>query len=72
MDVNETETMFLTELEKYENKWVALIQLGDSETIVGSGDNAVTAKQSAESRGYKDTILYKVQSFDRGYIPSGQ
>lgn len=63
------ETLFLKELEKYENKWVALVRSGDKETIVGSGEDAVWAKRSAEANGYQDTILYKVQSFDLGYIP---
>ena len=65
----ETETMFLKELEKYENKWVALIRSGENETIVGSGENAVLAKQAAEVNGYNDVVLYKVQPFDLGYIP---
>jgi hypothetical protein len=71
MDTSEAETMFLSELEKYENKWVALIKSGDFEVIVGSGDDAVKAKQTAEANGHRDTILYKVQSFDLGYIPRG-
>ena len=72
MEANETETMFLKELEKYENKWVALVRSGESETIVGSGDNAVLAQRSAEANGFVETVLYKVQPFGLGYIPSGR
>ncbi len=63
---------FLTELENYENKWVALVKDGDSERIVGSGDDAVSAKHSAEANGFSDPILYRVNSFEAGYIPYGR
>lgn len=67
--LNEKETMFLKELEKYENKWVALIRSGDSETIVASGEEYAIAKRKAQARGFSEPILYKVPAFDAGYIP---
>jgi hypothetical protein len=69
MSADTNEMTFLNELGKYENQWVALIVSDDSEVIVGSGDDAVLAKRSAEANGYQEAILYKVQSFDLGYIP---
>ena len=68
--IEEKELAFLEELKKYENKWVAFIESGGAEIIVGSGDDALAAKQDAETKGFKDTVLYKVQPFNRGYIPS--
>jgi hypothetical protein len=69
MKAEDKEIMFLNELEKYENKWVALVRSNDTETIVGSGEDALEAKKSAESNGYGDPVLYKVHSFNLGYIP---
>ncbi len=64
-----SETMFLKDLERYENKWVALISTGDGETIVASGEDAAIAMRNAQEQGVSEPILYKVHSFDVGYIP---
>jgi hypothetical protein len=50
------------QLEKYENKWVAIDE--SEEKIVGVGDDAFEATEDAERSGYQDTILFKVPSFD--------
>lgn len=67
----EASTMDLTvisaQLEKYENKWVAIDE--SEERVVGVGDNAFEATKDAERSGYPDTILFKVPSFDSALIP---
>ena len=60
-------TMISAQLEKYENKWVAIDE--SEEKIVGVGDNAFEATEDAERSGYQDTILFKVPSFDAALIP---
>lgn len=64
------ETMFLKELERYENKWVALVRTGEGETIVASGEDAAIAMRNAQEQGVNEPILYKVHSFDVGCIPT--
>lgn len=68
--LTEKEAMFLRELEKYENQWVALVRSGDTETIVASGEEYAVAKQSAQAQGFSEPVLYKVPSFNTGYIPT--
>lgn len=63
------ETMFLKDLERYENKWVALVNTSDGEKIVASGEDAAIAMRNAQEKGVSEPILYKVHSFDAGYIP---
>jgi len=67
--IEEQELAFLKELEKYENKWIAIFESDGEEIIVGSGDDAVSAKREAEAKGFKDTVLLKVLPFNRGYVP---
>ena len=55
------------QLEKYENKWVAIDD--SEERIVGVAENAFEATQDAERNGYQDTILFKVPFFDTAFIP---
>ena len=55
------------QLEKYENRWVAIDE--SEEKIVGVGDDAFEATEDAQRRGYQDTILFKVPSFDSALIP---
>jgi len=60
-------TTISAQLEKYENKWVAIDE--SEEKIVGVGDDAFEATKDAERSGYQDTILFKVPSFEAGLIP---
>jgi hypothetical protein len=60
-------TAISTQLEKYENKWVAIDE--SQEKIVGVGNDAFEATEDAEHHGYQDTILFKVPSFDSALIP---
>jgi len=55
------------QLEKYENKWVAIDE--SLEKIVGVGNDAFEATKDAEDHGYQETILFKVPSFDSALIP---
>ncbi|MGH9873791.1 MAG: DUF5678 domain-containing protein [Pyrinomonadaceae bacterium] len=55
------------ELEKYQDKWIAID--GSEEKIVGVGDNAFEATEDAERNGYQETILFKVPSCDAALIP---
>ena len=55
------------EIEKFEDKWIAI---DESEArIVGVGDNALEATADAEHNGYQETILFKVPLFDSAFIP---
>lgn len=60
-------TAISAQLEKYENKWVAIDE--SQEKIVGVGNDAFEATEDAERRGYPETILFKVPSFDSALIP---
>jgi hypothetical protein len=60
-------TTISAQLEKYENKWVAIDE--SQEKIVGVGDDAFEATKDAERQGYPDTILFKVPSFDSALVP---
>lgn len=65
----EQEMAFLEALRKYENQWVAIIESGGSEMIVGSGKDAVQAQTDAEAKGFPDATLFKVPSFSVTLIP---
>jgi hypothetical protein len=65
----ETEIAFVEELRKHENQWVAIHESAETETIVGSGSNAVEATREAEAKGFYDTILFKVLPMDKAYVP---
>ena len=54
-------------IEKFEDKWIAIDE--SEEKIVGVGDNALEATADAERKGYQETILFKVPSFDSAFIP---
>jgi Family of unknown function (DUF5678) len=55
------------QLKEHENKWVAISE--PDEKIVGVGDNAFEAAEDAKRKGYPETILFKVPSFDTAFIP---
>ncbi|MGZ8843499.1 MAG: hypothetical protein ACXW18_07540 [Pyrinomonadaceae bacterium] len=68
--IDEKELAFLKQLEEHENEWVAFIQKGGAEIVVGSGKDAVEATQDAEKHGFPDAILMKVRSFNKGFVPA--
>jgi hypothetical protein len=61
-------TATLTEqFRDYEDMWVAILE---SETrIVGSGADPLEAKADAERKGYSETTLFQVPTFDQIYVP---
>ena len=68
-ELDEKELALIDELDKYENKWVAIIRNGDEESVVGSGDNIKDAKLAAEARGFQDVVFLKVPSSHEIFIP---
>jgi Family of unknown function (DUF5678) len=61
---------FLKELEKHENRWVAIVGYGsDEERIVAAGDSVREARQKAESQGFKDTTFFRVPPSDKIFVP---
>jgi hypothetical protein len=62
----ETKDPLEDELGRYENKWVAIDQV--DRKIVGSGDHAIDAKREAESKGFSDTVLFKVRAAGKLYV----
>jgi hypothetical protein len=66
--VEEKEMAFLEELRKYENRWVAILESEDDEIIVGSGGDAVEAKNNAIAKGFSDVVLFWVRPFGAGRI----
>jgi hypothetical protein len=69
-EISEKELAFIGELEKYEDKWVAILRNGDDETIVGSGERLRDAKRDAEANGFRDVVFLKVPSSHKVFIPS--
>jgi hypothetical protein len=67
--IEEIDLEFPNLIRDYENKWVAIVEVDGKETIVGSGDDASEATRQARSRGFLETILFKVPSFHVGYVP---
>ena len=60
----------LNELQKHENKWVAIVGYGsDEERVVATGDSIREARQSAESQGFGDTTFFKVPPSDKIFVP---
>jgi hypothetical protein len=68
--LNEREATYLSELRKYENKWVAVVESESEDIIAGSGDDAVAAELDAQSKGFNDVILFWVRPFNVGFVPS--
>ena len=54
------------QLEKYEDKWIAID--GSEEKVVGVGASAFEATEDAERNGYQETILFKVPPFHAALI----
>lgn len=67
--IEEIDLEFPNLIREYENKWVAIVEVDGKETIVGSGDDASEATRQARSRGFLETILFKVPSFHVSYAP---
>jgi hypothetical protein len=64
------ELAFLRELEKYVNKWVAILNYGsDEEAVVASGESIIDARREAESKGFQEVTFFKVPSGERIFVP---
>lgn len=55
------------QFDQFENKWVAIDE--SEERVVGVGNDAIEATEDAERNGYRETILFKVPSFDSALVP---
>lgn len=70
---DERELAFAGEMQKYQNKWVAIVNYGGGEEfIVASGETLKEAKRGAEASGFKDATFLKVPPTDRIFIPWGR
>jgi hypothetical protein len=67
-ELTEKEATYLTELRKHENKWVAVLKSEGVNIIVGSGEDAVEAKNDALLKGFPDVVLFWVRPFNGRYI----
>jgi len=65
----EQEMAFVEVLRDYEDRWVAIIESGGTETVVGSGRDAVEALADAKSKGFENTVLFRVPPFNTTFIP---
>jgi hypothetical protein len=67
-ELTEKESAYLSELRKHENRWVAVLKSEGGSIIVGSGKDAVEAKQDARTKGFTDVVLFWVRPFNGRYI----
>lgn len=51
----------------YEDMWVAILE--SESRIVGSGADPLEARADAERKGYSETTLFQVPTFDQMYVP---
>jgi len=71
IELEAKEMAFLEQLDKYVNKWVAILNYGSvDETIVASGESIKEARQEAESKGFSDITFFKVPPTDRIFVPT--
>ena len=67
---DDKELAFLKELEKYVDKWVAILGYGsDQESIVASGETIREARNNAENQGFKDITFFRVPPSDKVFVP---
>lgn len=67
--VEEQEMAFVEVLRNYEDRWVAIIESGGTETVVGSGRDAVEALADAKVKGFENAVLFRVPPFNTTFIP---
>lgn len=67
---NERELAFLSELDRYVNRWVAILGYGSEErVIVASGASIKEARKEAESKGFTEITFFKVPPTDSLFLP---
>ncbi len=65
----EQEMVFVEAMREYEDRWVAIVESGGTETIVGSGRDAVEALDDAKAKGFENAVLFRVPPFNTTFIP---
>ena len=65
----EQEMAFVDAMREYEDRWVAIVESGGNETIVGSGRDAVEALDDAKAKGFENAVLFRVPPFNTTFIP---
>jgi hypothetical protein len=65
----EQEMAFVEALRDYEDRWVAIIESDGTETVVGSGQDALEALSDAKTKGFENAILFRVPPFNTTFIP---
>jgi hypothetical protein len=64
------ELAFISELDKYVDEWVAIVNYGsERETVVASGRSIKQARSEAESKGFKKITFFKVPPTDKVFVP---
>ena len=66
--LSENKVAYLSELRKHERKWVAVRKSAAGDIIVGSGRDAVEAKQDARMKGFTEVVLFWVRPFNGRYV----
>jgi hypothetical protein len=61
------EEAFAELVREYENLWVALIEKGGEELVVGAGRTPKEALAKARDKGFTDVVLFSVPSFSSSY-----
>jgi predicted RNA-binding protein with PUA domain len=67
-ELTEKEVAYLSELRKHENRWVAVLKSEGVNVLVGSGKDAVEAKNEAALKGFTDVVLFWVRPFNGRYV----
>jgi hypothetical protein len=67
---NSTELAFLSELEKYADRWVAIKNYGsEDEAVVAAGESISEARKNAESQGFRNVTFFRVPRTDKLFVP---
>jgi Family of unknown function (DUF5678) len=69
MSAEDKDTAFAELVRPYENQWVAIVELGGEEMIVGSGKDPAEALAEARTHGFEEALLFSVPSFAHSFIP---
>ena len=57
-------------IDRYENRWLALIEKDGTDFVVGVGADAVEAIADAEAKGFLEPVLFRVPRFDVALVPA--
>ena len=62
------ESAFADLVKEHEDQWVAIVEKDGIESVVGSGNTAVEAVKEAATKGYPQTMLFRVPSFSTRFV----